>query len=390
MDLPADRTGPRPEGPLIWVHDPPPTDRAAAAELMRQMAAERDDLEVLVTGMQTAPDWTRAIKALPVLHLDSAPEETLRSAAGFLDRWRPTLALFFPPNMPKVAIRLADERGTGLFLIVSDVPAEWRIRWRAGLSGTRRLLSRFDHIFAQSVDGASQLRAIGLSTLQITPCGLLSEGSAALRCSERERDALAALLAGRPVWLGACLHPEEDDIVLAAHASALRQAHRLLLILAPDDPARGPALAARLRAQGWSVALRSDDEEPESETQIYVADTEEELGLWLRLAPVCFMGGTLVPGAGPDPYCAAALGSAILHGPETAPHRRHYRRLSAAEASRVVRGAKSLAEAVADLLAPDTAATMARAAWDVSTEGTIATERVAHRLLKALDRAEAG
>jgi 3-deoxy-D-manno-octulosonic-acid transferase len=390
MDLPADRTGQRPDGPLIWVHDPPPAERAAAAELMRQMLAERSDLSVLLTGKQGLSDWTHAIEALPLVHLDRVPEESQRSAADFLDRWRPTLALFFPPNMPKLAIRLADERGTGLFLIVSDVPAEWRIRWRAGVSGTRRLLSRFDHIFAQSLDGASQLRAIGLSTLQITPCGLLSEGSAALRCSEREREALAALLAGRPIWLAACPRPGEDDMVVAAHASVLRQAHRLLLVLVPDDVARGPALAARLRAEGWSVALRSDDEEPESETQIYVADTEDELGLWLRLAPVCFMGGTLVPGAGPDPYCAAALGSAILHGPETAPHRRHYRRLSLAEASRIVRGEKSLAEALADILAPDTAATMARAAWDVSTEGTIATERVAHRLLKALDRAEAG
>jgi len=382
--------GRRPDGPLLWLHEPPPEERAAAAELIRQLAAERPDIAVLVTGAEAAPDWAHGLAALPLLQLDRAPADNPRAAAAFLDHWRPSLAIFYPPSIPRGTLRQAEGRGVRLFLILRTLPEEWRIRWRAGLSGTRRLLRRFDHIFAQSLEGANQLRGIGLPMLQITSCGPLSEGSAALRCSERERASLAGLLVGRPVWLAAQLRPAEDVIALGAHAAVLRQAHRLLLILVPDDPARGPALAERLGAEGWLVALRSDEKEPESETQIYIADTEDELGLWLRLAPVCFVGGTLAGGSGPDPYCAAALGSAILHGPETGSHVEHYRRLGQSEASRIVRDETSMAEALDDLLAPDAAAQMARAAWDVSTEGTIATERVVHRLIRALSGVEAG
>jgi hypothetical protein len=50
-------------------------------------------------------------------------------------------------------------------------------------------------------------------------------------------------------------------------------------------------------------------------TDVYVADTIGELGLIYRLAPIVFMGGSLVRHGGQNPIEAAKLGAAILHGP---------------------------------------------------------------------------
>ena len=63
------------------------------------------------------------------------------------------------------------------------------------------------------------------------------------------------------------------------------------------------------------VALRSQDELPGGGTDIYVADTIGELGLFYRIAPVVFMGGSLVPHGGQNPIEGIKLGAAILHGP---------------------------------------------------------------------------
>ncbi|ARC87464.1 3-deoxy-D-manno-octulosonic acid transferase [Rhodovulum sp. MB263] len=375
-------------GPLLWLHNPPPDERAAAAELIRELALERPDLRVLVTGRDALPGWPAHATGLSGVSVDLVPSDGHRASVAFLDRWRPELALFYPDHLPSTLISLADTRGTALFLISRDLPRSWRSRWRVGIAGTGRLLRRFDRIFAQTPGTAGELRALGLPRWQISPCGPLSEGSAALSCSEAEREALAEVIGGRPAWLAAATRPEEDAAVIAAHAWTTRHAHRLLLILCPEPFGRGRALAARLRADGWDVALRSDDEEPSTETQIYVADTEDEFGLWLRLAPVCFIGGTLAANAGPDPYRAAALGSAILHGPATGAHPEHYRRLSNALATRTVQDGPSLSEVLADVLAPDRAAAMARAAWEVSTQGTMATERVVRRMIEALDMKE--
>jgi 3-deoxy-D-manno-octulosonic-acid transferase len=70
-----------------------------------------------------------------------------------------------------------------------------------------------------------------------------------------------------------------------------------------------------ITATGAQVALRSREELPTSTTDIYVADTMGELGLFYRLAPVVFMGGSLVPHGGQNPIEAIKLGAAIVHGP---------------------------------------------------------------------------
>jgi 3-deoxy-D-manno-octulosonic-acid transferase len=151
-----------------------------------------------------------------------------------------------------------------------------------------------------------------------------------------------------------------------------------LLILVPENPARADALAQQMTEQeGWTVALRAREEEPEPETEVYIVDNPQEFGLWYRLAPVSFLGGTLAgQGALRNPLEAAALGSAILHGPRTGVHGAAFGRLGAARAARAVASGNDLAEALGDLLAPDKAAKLAHAAWAVVSDGAEATERV--------------
>ncbi|MBK1634237.1 3-deoxy-D-manno-octulosonic acid transferase [Rhodovulum adriaticum] len=382
-------TADRPSGPLIWVHAPPPKDRAATAQLLARLAEARPDLTVLLTEAGTAPPWAEGAD-LPALLYAAPPPDRQRAALGFCQHWRPDLALFFPATLPATPATQAHATGAALFLIARDIPRGWQRRWRIGTGLTRRLLRRFDRLYAQSAEIALALRAMGVPRWQIAACGPLDEGSAALPFAPAEREALALLLAGRPVWLAAGTRAPEDPVAVAAHAAIIRHMHRLLLILVPDDPARGPALAQRLRAEGWEVGLRSAGDEPTAETQIYLADTVGELGLWLRLAPVSFLGGTLGAGGGPDPCAAAALGSAILHGPMTETHAAHFERLTKARATRPVQDAASLAQGLGELLAPERAAHLARAAWDVTSAGTVATGRIVQRMLDTLDMAEAG
>ena len=103
----------------------------------------------------------------------------------------------------------------------------------------------------------------------------------------------------------------------------LVQAHRtlagffpsLLTIIVPRHPDRGEAIAGVVAASGLHVALRSREELPIATTDIYVADTMGELGLFYRLAPIVFMGGSLVEHGGQNPIEAVKLGASIVHGP---------------------------------------------------------------------------
>ena len=111
------------------------------------------------------------------------------------------------------------------------------------------------------------------------------------------------------------------------------------------------------------------------------------MGLWYRLAPVSFMGSSLVSGQyGRDPDAPAAHGSAILYGPNVARYLQRYARYAEAGAARIVRDSDTLAAEVQALLPPDRAAAMAEAAWEVATRGAEVSDLVVDMVLDALDR----
>ena len=251
----------------------------------------------------------------------------------------------------------------------------------------RSALALFSRVFAVDEAAARLFRKAGAPLGQVAVTGRMEDESAALPCLEAERATLAALLATRPVWFAAGLPVTEEAAVLRAHRAAMQHSHRLLLVLAPDDPADAAARAARLEASdGWVVALRSREEEPDPAVEILVVDNPAEYGLWYRLAPVTFLGGSLTgTGAARNPFEAAALGSAILHGPRTGRFGPAFARLGPARATRAVASATDLADALGDLLSPDRAARLAQSAWAVVSEGSEVTDALLGQIRSLMD-----
>ena len=118
-----------------------------------------------------------------------------------------------------------------------------------------------------------------------------------------------------------------------------------------------------------------------------MANQPGELGLWYRLATVSFLGGSLSPGiGGTEPMAAAALGTAILYGPNVRRYMPSYTRLANAGAARIVNDAASLSSAVTHLIAPDHAAAMAHAGWDVVSEGAEVVDTVIALVRDSLEK----
>lgn len=374
----------RPQGTLVWMHLGAGSGQQRLAQLARRLAELRPGLMFLVTAEGLDPPGITGFP--PATLAERQPAERLSSISAFLEHWRPDLGLLAGVALPPALIAEAHERNIPLVLADIRLGAAdaGRWRWRRGLAAS--LLARFIRILVQDPETAARLRAVGGRRLPVEVAGRIEETTDPLPGSEAERMALAELLATRPVWLAVACPAAEEEAVIAAHARAMGLAHRMLLILVPADPARADALAERIGKEGWIVARRSREEEPEPEVQVFLADAEAELGLWYRLAPVTFMGGTLAPdGGGRSPFEPAALGSAILHGPHAGPYPEAYALLAEARAARFVADPEALAEAVTDLIAPDRAAQLAHNAWAASSGGAEVTDRVAGAVLATLD-----
>lgn len=374
--LPADEAG---SGPLVWLHAGPSTRLAGISHLARRMARDRPGLRFLVTIDGEARS---AVEFPPDTITTAAPPDQSGAVRVWLNHWRPSLIVLTGSRLSPALIVAARAKGIPVVLADARRPAQGHSRWHPSGAISAALVPMLTLILAQDPDAAAYYQRIGGREARIEITGKIEETTDPLPCTEAERDALATLFAARPVWLAVSCPPSEEEAVIAAHAHVLRLAHRMLLILVPTDPARAPALADRLSREGWDVAQRARDEEPEADTQVFITDGETELGLWYRLAPVTYMGGTLAAdGGGRSPMEPAALGSAIIHGRNVAPYPEAYARLREARATRQLASPADLPRALAELIAPDRAAQLAHNAWAAASGGAEVTDRVAQILL---------
>ncbi|WP_284165121.1 glycosyltransferase N-terminal domain-containing protein [Frigidibacter sp. SD6-1] len=376
----AEDLPPRPEGRLVWLH----LARGGRAEAMAQIARELGrggaDLTLLITSETTAPAAAPegALLAPP-------PPDRLPAVRAFLDHWRPDAGLMLGSDLPAALIAEAHGRGVPLILAEAGTGSGTAF-WKRGMVGS--VLGRFQRIFAENMEALAALRRLGGPALKLELGGRIEESTDPLPYNEAEREDLALQLRARPVWLAMACPEEEEEAVIAAQVHAQSHAHRLLLIIAPVDAARAPSIAAKCADAGLVTATRAEEEEPDEEVQVLIADGLPEAGLWYRLAPVTYMGGSLSGAEGTRcPFEPAVLGSAVVHGPKTERFGSSYARLAEARAARTVAGPEDLNAAIADLIAPDKAAALAHNAWSATSSGAEVAERTAAALRQLIEPA---
>jgi 3-deoxy-D-manno-octulosonic-acid transferase len=86
----------------------------------------------------------------------------------------------------------------------------------------------------------------------------------------------------------------------------------------PRHPIKAPDIRIDIEALGLHVAQRSLKEPLAATTQVYLADTLGELGLFFGLADIVIMGGSFQSGVGGhNPLEPARLGKSVITGPDT-------------------------------------------------------------------------
>ncbi len=313
------------------------------------------------------------------------PVDRLAYIRRFLEHWQPDLALWVESELWPNLVAETDRFGTPLLLLNGRMSLRSLRGWQRLGGMITPLLACFDLCLAQDEPQAERFRRLG--AVAATTVGDLKTAAAPLPYDENELVRIAASAADRPLWLAASTHPEEEDAAADAHRALMRARPGLLTIIAPRHPVRADEIAARLHRRGLNVARRSLGEPIEATTDIYLADTLGELGLFYRLAGIAFIGGSLAPMGGHNPLEAALLDCAILHGPDMSNCAAMAQSLAAAGATTTVADAAELAEAVRRLLAnPVERAARAAAAAGVAADNRVVLDAVMARIAPWLDR----
>ena len=302
---------PRPPGRLVWIHGASVGESVAALPLIETLLKSG---AVLVTS-GTAASARVMEKRLPrgAMH-QFVPLDFPKAVSRFLDHWKPDAGLFVESDLWPNLVLEARARGTRLALVNARISQRSAAGWGRVPNSGRVLIGAFDAVLAQDEEIAARFR--GLGARHVLVAGSLKADAPPLSCEPHALDALKAQIGSRPVLLAAQTHPGEDETVLPAHDMLRAQFTDLITIIVPRHIERGPDIAMLCGAR--KPARRAAGEQIGAETQIYVADTMGELGLFYRLAPFCFIGGTLVPMGGHNPLEPAVLNCAILAGPHRA------------------------------------------------------------------------
>lgn len=377
----------RPEGELLWIHCAETSAFIAVQDLAQRQIASRPGLSVLISLNAIPRDSGPESGPRPNgVYLTEVCEDHPASVAAFLDHWAPDCCIWTWGGLRPNLILAAAARQCPLFLINADTAGfdGRRDRWLPDVA--RNLLPLFTATMARTPAAARRLMQLGLAKDDVEITTSLQAGGQALPCNETDLADLSAACVGRAIWFANGVQQEELQTVLAAHRQALRLSHRLLLVLRPSGTLTPQEAFEQTRQQEFRVLSWDDGNYPDETTQVLIAEDPRDVGLFYRVAPLSFLGGSLVAGqGGVDPLEAAALGSAILYGPRVGRHLQSYSRLASAGAARIINDSAALGMAVSRLVAPDQAAMMAHAGWDVISEGAALMDRITDLVQDTLD-----
>ena len=350
---------------MIWLHCGSADDIPTTLSLCHRVLAEDANVQVLITAeadvLARLPPADHRITAVAV------PQDSPIRVRAFLDEWAPEALIWIGGSLRQSLLRVVERMQIPATLINAQMDRllSTSARWRPG--ATRTAVQAFRRIMTADGSTATRLRRGGVPADIVVATGPILEEPLPPSHDQNEFSVMAEAIGTRPCWYAVHTTQSEVKHMAAAHLAASRKSHRMLLLITPKNMDDGPNVAATLRQAGLQVGLRSEGDDPLPEHQAYVADLPEEEGLWYRVAPLTFIGGSMSSGANVTPFEPITVGSAVLHATRLGRFTAHFERLATVQACREVRTAAELGIAVGALSSPEQCARFALAGWDEVT-----------------------
>ncbi len=303
----------RPEGKLIWFHGASVGESISMLPLINKLLELYPTAHVMVTtGTLTSADIMGRRLPERAFHqyitIDN-PVFTTR----FIKHWQPDLVLWFESDFWPAMLSCIKRKNIPLILVNGRISNKSFKRWQQFDFISKELLSCFTFCLGQSEEDAYRLRVLGAKDSMCL--GNLKYAGLPIPIDEQAKSELQKEIGDRPTWLVGSTHNDEEVKIGRKLKAIEEQTPNLLTIVVPRHPTRGEEIQTALKELGFNTALRSKGEKITPKTEIYIADTIGEMGLWYSLCPIVFIGGSLIPHGGQNFIEPSRMRDAVLVGP---------------------------------------------------------------------------
>lgn len=365
----------------VWLHAASVGEWRSLQPLLQAFwHADEKQHFIITTQTSSAAQMLASTNDPRLLHL-YAPWDHPLTVAAFLRHIQPRAAIFVESEIWPHLLSAIQNRKIPAFLLNAQLSEKAAKRWQPLRGWLQKLLGCFQTILTPSDAETARLKQLGIRQAQ---SGIsLKYAASPLTCDIADLFAWRQQLKDRPIWLAASTHAGEEEIILATHQKLKNQFPDLITVIAPRHPERCKEIVGQFNDS--NVLLASDVANPPlgggskfAQDHIYIIDRLGELGLWFRLCPITFMGGSLVPIGGHNLIEPAQLGCAILHGPHMQSCQDVVDLLHTAHAAQPIRDADELAQTVSQLLqTPE----MAKAMGDRALNTVATKQQAAHAMI---------
>ncbi|WP_332059719.1 lipid IV(A) 3-deoxy-D-manno-octulosonic acid transferase [Bartonella sp. CB74] len=367
----------RPQGSLIWLHAASVGETLALVPLINYVLSLKINI-LLTTGTVASSSLVKKHFGNRVIH-QYAPLDLNLAVRRFISHWKPDLALICESEIWPLRIKELAEMRIPQILVNAHMSERSFKAWQK-----RRVLSRYIFRHIDMAIGQNERDVTYYHTLGVKSVALSGNLKADVLLIENQ-ELLAHYrnaIGGRPVWAAVSTHEGEEQIAFEVHKILKNYLPDLLTIIVPRHPERSEDLIKKCTSESLRFVRRSKNTIPDANTDILWGDTIGEMGLFLRLSKVTFLGKSLCGDGGHNPLELAFLGSAILTGPHVSNFQEMFEQFLTRDAAYMVQDTKQLAIQVYKLLTNEALRQeMVDKAYEVAADMAGALERT----LKILD-----
>lgn len=311
------RSGHQIERSSIWVHAVSVGEVQAAEPLIRALLERYPDRQLIVTTMTpTGAERVVDLFGDAVIH-SYVPYDLARAVRRFFDWAKPELVIIIEKEIWPNLFRECGLRKIPLVLASARISTRSARRYRHLVGLFRQTLSHGIVIAAQTDVDATRFRSLGVSGERIHVTGNIKfDFQLDPEIPGYGTEFRAEQAPGRPIWVAASTHGDEEQTVLEAHKRVLERFPAALLLLVPRHPERFQQVAGLIDKAGLSFVSRSSGAPCTVVETVFLGDSMGELMTFYAAADVAFVGGSLAPRIGGHNLLEpAALGLPLLTGP---------------------------------------------------------------------------
>ncbi len=303
----------RPDGKLIWFHGASVGESLSMLPLINKLLENYPDAHIMVTtGTVTSAEVMG--KRLPERAFHQyIPIDNPKFVSRFIKHWHPDLVLWFESDLWPALLSGIKRKNIPLILVNGRISNKSFKRWQQFDFISKELLGCFTYCLGQSEEDAYRLRVLGAKDSMCL--GNLKYAGINPPVDAEKKAEIMEQIEGRPLWAVSSTHNDEELKIGKFLKRVIEKVPGLITIIAPRHPNRGPEIQEQLNELGLKTALRSKGEKISKTTDVYIADTIGEVGIWYDMAPIVFIGGSLIPHGGQNFMEPSRFRDAVLVGP---------------------------------------------------------------------------